>query len=124
MRALLLYVPVFQKQYPVAEPRGGQPVRNEHRCAPFGHLVVFHVYIVLRYRVQRRRGLIKNYDGSILVQRPRQHKPLHLSAGQLHAVLVHTAAYVRLQALRQGFHLLRKPRLFNTFTHPLHVDAV
>ena len=62
--------------------------------------------------VQRRDRLVQNQHRRIFIQRPGQHQPLQLAAGQFRRSLVNQLAKMRLDAVWQGLDFLRKPRFF------------
>ena len=79
---------------------------DEQRGLARSHIVVFQINIVFRQRVQGRRGLVENQNGTVLVEGPGQHQPLGLAAGEENAVQKHLPAHVGLRALGQLRHCL------------------
>ena len=62
---------------------------------------------VRRHRVQRRHGLVRQDDGGLLVQRPRQGHALLLAAGELVAADVGLVQYADFIQRLKGVQLLR-----------------
>ena len=124
MGPLLRNHSIPQKQDAITEACRGQPVGNKQRRAFLGHFIVFMVDVAFRQGVQGRGGLVQGQDGAAFVQGPGQHQPLGLSAGKLHAVLVHLPAQMGMDSLGQRPHRLRQPRLLQASPYAALVDAV
>ena len=86
MRAFFYDFSILQKENAMAEPGGGQPVGDEQRGLPRRHVLVLLIDVVFRQRVEGGGGFVQQQDRAVLVQRPRQHQPLGLAAGEQHAV--------------------------------------
>ena len=79
---------------------------NEHRGFPRRHFAVFLVNFMLGNGVQGGGGFIQGQNRPIFVQRPGQHQPLQLTAGQLHTVFVDFLAQMGVVPTGEGFDLL------------------
>ena len=69
------------------------------------------VNIVFRNGIQRRRRLVQNEDGPVLIKRSRQHQPLGLATGELYAVQIHLPAKVGIHPLGEFGNGLRQASL-------------
>ena len=67
MGALFRNLPIPQKNNPVAELGRAEPVGNKNTGFSFGQLVIFLVDFPLRQRIQRRRRLVQNENGAVLL---------------------------------------------------------
>ena len=105
MRALLGNAAVPQEQDPVAEARGGQPVRDEERGPVPGHVAVLEVDLVFRDGIKRGGRLVEHQHRRVLIERPRHHQLLRLAAGKLNPILIHLLIQPGVHAAGQGVQL-------------------
>ena len=75
MGTLLGDAAVCYKEDAVTEAGGRQSVGDEHGGLTRRHIAVLLVNIVFRNGIQRRRRLVQNEDGPVLIKRSRQHQP-------------------------------------------------
>ena len=62
MASLLRDSAFFQEKDPVAETGAGKAVRDEQGGFALRHFHIFFVDLLLRKRIQSRRGLVQNQD--------------------------------------------------------------
>ena len=78
-----------------------------------GQFSILQIEIVLRNGIKGGSGLVKNKDGSILVDRAGKKQLLHLATGEVNAVIVNALHEMRIDPVRQIFHLLPDPGIFH-----------
>ena len=86
----------------VAEPAGSQAVADIDGGLVPGDGIEMAVDLILGDRIQRRRRLVQNDEGRVLIEGAGQSNLLGLAAGDLHAVLVIVLVKRRIQSLRQS----------------------
>ena len=85
MRALLHHPALVKHGDFIAEPAGGQAVRNEYGRFIAHNFVEIRVHFGFGHGIERGGRLIEHDEGRVLIERAGQRDFLRLAAGNLHA---------------------------------------
>ena len=99
-------------------------MRNIYRRLFDCHFVIFLIHLRLGNGIERRGRLVKNNKRCVLIKCAGKHKPLRLSAGKKHRILIYLAVQKRFVSVFQRFDFSAKPRFFNTFSDALGVNVL